>query len=67
MMSAIVMESSGEPISASGNVSSRFGGVSMCEHLPDDRTNGRSMGTIDEGLEAQIRNIEERYGKPLSE
>jgi hypothetical protein len=25
------------------------------------------MGTIDEGLEAQIRNIEERYGKPLSE
>lgn len=25
------------------------------------------MGTVDEGLEAQIRNIEERYGKPLSE
>ena len=25
------------------------------------------MGTIDEGLEAQIRTIEERYGKPLSE
>jgi hypothetical protein len=25
------------------------------------------MGTIDEGLEAQIRNIEARYGKPLSE
>jgi hypothetical protein len=24
------------------------------------------MGTVDEGLEAQIRNIEERYGKPLS-
>lgn len=25
------------------------------------------MSTIDEGLEAQIRNIEERYGKPLRE
>jgi hypothetical protein len=25
------------------------------------------MSTIDEGLETQIRNIEERYGKPLSE
>ncbi len=25
------------------------------------------MSTVDEGLEAQIRNIEQRYGKPLSE
>ena len=25
------------------------------------------MSTVDEGLEAQIRNIEEKYGKPLSE
>jgi len=25
------------------------------------------MGTVEKGLEAQIRNIEQRYGKPLSE
>jgi hypothetical protein len=25
------------------------------------------MSTVDEGLEAQIRTIEEKYGKPLSE
>ncbi len=25
------------------------------------------MGTVEEGLEAQIRNIEDRYGKPLGE
>ena len=25
------------------------------------------MSTVDEGLEAQIRNIEEKYGKPLGE
>ena len=25
------------------------------------------MSTVDEGLEAQIRNIEEKYGKPISE
>src|SRR5712691_11263263 len=29
--------------------------------------NGGSMSTIDEGLEAQIRNIEQQYGKPLDE
>src|SRR3974390_2182360 len=47
-------------------MSSGFQG-SMCEHLSGFRTNGGSMGTVDEGLEAQIRNIEERYGKPLDE
>jgi predicted transport protein len=38
----------------------------MCYTLLDDSTNGGFMSTVDEGLEAQIRNIEQRYGKPLS-
>src|SRR6266568_6703692 len=31
------------------------------------RTNGGSMSTVDEGLQAQIRTIERQYGKPLGE
>ena len=39
----------------------------MCYTLLEDSTNGGSTSTVDEGLEAQIRNIEQQYGKPLSE
>jgi Domain of unknown function (DUF5655)/Domain of unknown function (DUF4287) len=39
----------------------------MCYTLLDDSMNGGRMSTVDEGLEAQIRNIEQRYGKLLSE
>src|SRR5260221_4893316 len=39
----------------------------MCYTLLDDSTNGGFMSTVDEGLEAQIRNIEQQYGKPLNE
>src|SRR5260370_14256468 len=51
-----------------GNAPSRFlGRKSVCSTLLDDRMNGGSMSTVDEGLETQIRNIEQQYGKPLSE
>ncbi len=39
----------------------------VCYTLLDDSTNGGSMSTVDDGLEAQIRTIEDRYGKPLGE
>src|SRR5258708_11603707 len=51
-----------------GNAPSRFlGRKSGCSTLLDDRMNGGSMSTVDEGLETQIRNIEQQYGNPLSE
>src|SRR5258708_20275933 len=40
---------------------------SMCYPPLNDSTNGGRMSTADEGLEAQVRNIEQRYGKPLGE
>src|SRR5260370_39573394 len=39
----------------------------MCYTLLEDSTNGGTMSSVDEGLEAQIRNIEQQYGKPLGE
>ena len=39
----------------------------MCYTLLEGSTNGGSMSTVDEGIQAQIRNIERQYGKPLGE
>src|SRR5260221_13888 len=39
----------------------------MCYTLLEDSTNGGTMSSVGEGLEAKIRNIEQQYGKPLGE
>lgn len=38
-----------------------------CTTLVAARTKGKIMATVEEGLQAQIRNIEAAYGKPLQE